>query len=301
MNISQAKGISIVDYLNSLEIKPLKINGKNYWYLSPFRDENTPSFKVDFKANFFYDFGIGYGGTIIDFGIKYFDICVSDFLKILDRDFSFSQQKRIIINPEKISSTATCQNIESYEPVKLGNYKTKRLGNNQAITDYIHSRKIEMEIAQKFLCEIYYQVSGKHYFGVGFRNDSNGYEVRNKYFKGCIGKKDITHFQNGSSTLNIFEGIFDFLSWWQLNNSCQNNIDTIILNSLSLLHNTEESLKIYETVHYYFDNDTAGIDAGVWLQENVPKAIDHRMEYIFFKDLNEFFIGTNGKEVGWII
>jgi hypothetical protein len=35
------------------------------WYLSPFRNEATPSFKVNQSANLWYDFGEGKGGTVI--------------------------------------------------------------------------------------------------------------------------------------------------------------------------------------------------------------------------------------------
>lgn len=284
MNIRQAKEISIIDYLNHLKISPSKINGVNYWYISPFREEKTPSFKVNTNTNLFYDFGIGYGGTIIDFGIKYHDNTVSEFLKHLESNFFFWQQKSTNISFKKKIKTDDSKNIDSYETKNIENYKTKKIGNNQAITDYILSRRIEIEIAQKFLCEIYYQISEKHYFGVGFKNDSNGHEIRNKYFKGCIGKKDITYYKSGTKALNIFEGFFDFLSWMQLNNSCQNNTDIIVLNSLSLLRRIEPTLVGYESVHFYFDNDEAGINAGIRLLEINPEVIDHRTEYIPFKD-----------------
>ena len=305
MNIQQAKEISIIDYLNSLGHNPQKIMGKNYWFLSPLRNEKTPSFKVDSHTNLFYDFGIGYGGTIIDFGIKYFNITVPDFLKKLNDNFSFWQQKIVNNNrceivkmdrPKDIGSYEL-KNLDVYEPKNLETYKTKNIGNNQAITDYIISRKISDQTAQKFLCEIYYQISGKNYFGVGFKNNSNGYEIRNKYFKGCIGKKDITLFKNGCKTVKLFEGFFDFLSWVQMENSCQDSTDFIVLNSLALLSGTEPFLHQYEAIHFYFDNDEAGINAGIHLKEAIPKAIDHRMEYIFYKDLNEFLTESYCKDM----
>lgn len=297
MNIQQAKEILIIDYLNSLGYNPQKIMGKNYWFLSPFRNEKTPSFKVDVHSNLFYDFGMGYGGTIIDFGIKYYSITVSDFLKKLDDNFSFRKQKLVNNNREELIKIDNLNDIGFYQSKNLETYKTKNIGNNQAITDYIQSRKIKIQIAQKFLCEIYYQISGKHYFGVGFKNGSDGYEIRNKYFKGCIGKKDITHFITGSNSVNIFEGFFDFLSWMQLNNYCQNNTDTIVLNSLALVEKARPLLQKYNSVNLYFDNDEAGINAGIHLKETIPKAIDHRKEYIFYKDLNEYITESCAKDV----
>jgi hypothetical protein len=37
----------LVDYLSSLRHQPAKIRNTDYWYLSPFRDESEPSFKVN--------------------------------------------------------------------------------------------------------------------------------------------------------------------------------------------------------------------------------------------------------------
>lgn len=34
-------------------------------YLSPLREERTPSFKVDYVQNLWYDFGLGEGGTLL--------------------------------------------------------------------------------------------------------------------------------------------------------------------------------------------------------------------------------------------
>ncbi|MEO9144018.1 MAG: DNA primase, partial [Ginsengibacter sp.] len=57
INCSEAKRMDIVTYLESLSIKPQKVNGNDYWYLSPLRDEKTPSFKINRKLNVWYDHG----------------------------------------------------------------------------------------------------------------------------------------------------------------------------------------------------------------------------------------------------
>ena len=69
----EAKQIDLVEYLSGLGFKPAKIRGNNYWYLSPLRDEKTPSFKIDRKINCWYDHGIGKGGNLVDFGMVYFN------------------------------------------------------------------------------------------------------------------------------------------------------------------------------------------------------------------------------------
>ena len=65
MNIDEAKQISIADYLHSLGHDPVRQQGHNLWYKSPFRDERVPSFKVNTERNLWYDFALGEGGNLI--------------------------------------------------------------------------------------------------------------------------------------------------------------------------------------------------------------------------------------------
>ena len=66
MNISQAKQIDLVDFLEKEGYKAVKNKGNNHWYCSPIRSENTPSFKVDSKRNEWFDYGLNKGGDILD-------------------------------------------------------------------------------------------------------------------------------------------------------------------------------------------------------------------------------------------
>jgi len=51
-------------------IQPAYIRGNGYWYRSPFREERTPSFKVNSRLNVWFDHGTWEGGTIIDLAAK---------------------------------------------------------------------------------------------------------------------------------------------------------------------------------------------------------------------------------------
>ena len=51
MNIEQSKKLSIIDFLDKENVTLKKKKGNAYWYLSPFRDEKTASFKVSKKEN----------------------------------------------------------------------------------------------------------------------------------------------------------------------------------------------------------------------------------------------------------
>ncbi len=99
MNCAEANQIDLVDYLYSLGIQPQKIKNNDYWYLSPLRAEKTASFKVNRKLNAWYDFGLGQGGNIIDFGILYHNCTVAELLKKIPKTFSFHQQILTVQQP----------------------------------------------------------------------------------------------------------------------------------------------------------------------------------------------------------
>src|SRR5665647_589964 len=110
MNCEEAKKIDIVEYMSSLGFQPKKIKGNDYWFLSPFRNEKEASFKVNKKFNVWYDHGLGKGGNLIDFGILFHKVSVTELLdKLGQNNFSFHQhigdisQKNSAGEKEKIS------------------------------------------------------------------------------------------------------------------------------------------------------------------------------------------------------
>jgi hypothetical protein len=59
MRAKEARNIAIVDFLASLDIKPIHQRnfGKEFWYQSPIRNgDHNPSFKVDVVKNLRFDF-----------------------------------------------------------------------------------------------------------------------------------------------------------------------------------------------------------------------------------------------------
>ena len=57
MTIEEAKQVRIVDFLAQLGQNAKYVKSDQYWYLSPLRDEQSPSFKVNDRVNEWYDFG----------------------------------------------------------------------------------------------------------------------------------------------------------------------------------------------------------------------------------------------------
>jgi DNA primase len=92
LSLEEAREIDLVNYLTTCEYEPAKTRNNDYWYLSPLRDERTPSFKVNGNLNRWYDHGLGKGGNITDFAILYHNCTVGEFLQKLTGSFSFHQR-----------------------------------------------------------------------------------------------------------------------------------------------------------------------------------------------------------------
>jgi len=282
MNCKKAKEISlalILKKINATEKKKIK---NQIWYLSPFRNEHDASFKIDIIKNLWYDFGLGRGGNVLDFVMLYYKCNIKEALNILDNNsFSFHQQDSYL---ENLSGE---KNNSEFKIVKIQNLQ------NHALINYLKSRKISYEIARLYCFEVYYKNKDKRYFSIGFKNDSGGLELRNKYFKGCYDKKDITTIKNDSSTLNIFEGFMDFLSWFHLKISNEDE-DFLILNSLSMADNIQSHLGDYDLVNLYLDNDNSGKELTKKIIRKLnSKCLDCSTVYKDYKDLNDYLISKN--------
>src|SRR5690606_27338776 len=67
---------------------------------------------------------------------------------------------------------------------------------SSALLRYLQQRRIPVDIAKRYCREIRYELNEKVYYGIGFRNDSGGFEIRNPYFKASSSPKGITTFDN---------------------------------------------------------------------------------------------------------
>lgn len=277
MNSNQARQISIEKVLQKLNYLPSKTIGNDYWYLSPFRTEVTPSFKVNLKLNRWFDHGEQIGGNIIDFLVHKFGFSISEaleYLKPFECDFSFQKQILDYSNPEKrqnnfINKTIPIQHI--------------------ALVQYLESRQIKNYKEVKQLKEIHYTINDKDYFGIGFQNNSEGWEIRSKYAKICLGKKDITVITNESKTLRIYEGFFDYLSFVQVREILRmEESDYLILNSVALLLKNVPVLMNYTSIELYLDNDDAGNNYTELIRKQFEQAVDCRKLYREYEDVNDW-------------
>ncbi len=160
----------------------------------------------------------------------------------------------------------------------------------RALVAYLQERGIPAQIAVANCQQIHYSCNGKRYYAVAFANQSGGYEIRNRYFKGCIAPKDISirKVRDGPSTeCAVFEGFIDYLSALTL--GIVNGADAIFLNSVCNVNKAISVIKDYTVINCYLDNDNAGTSALVELTKQFGSAvIDRSTLYSGFNDLNEY-------------
>ena len=279
MQLHDIKQVSIVDYLAQTGYKPKLTKGVNYWYCSPLRSELTPSFKVNAERNQWYDFATGDHGDIIDL------VCALQHCSTAEAMRSLSRLKETL-SAESFSfggiipvrSQAPSMELISVQAVK-----------HPKLLLYLSERGLQPSDVSPFLSEVYYKVSEKCFFALGFPNEAGGWELRNPYFKGCFAPKAITTIKGTDShKLQLFEGFMDFFSWRKLHPEVQD--DSIILNSLTLLPKLIPTLHPYPIIESLLDNDEAGDRATKQLFDAGLPVKDMRACYAPYKDINEYLI-----------
>ena len=279
MQLHDIKQIPIVDYLAQTGYKPKLTKGVNYWYCSPLRSELTPSFKVNAERNQWYDFGTGDHGDIIDL------VCALQHCSTVEAMRWLSALKGVRLAPSFSFGGITPVRPQAPSMELIGVQAVK----HSKLLLYISERGLQPSDVSPFLSEVYYRVSEKCFFALGFPNDAGGWELRNPYFKGCFAPKAISTIKgNDSHKLQLFEGFMDFLSWRKLHPEGQD--DSIILNSLTLLPKLILTLHPYPIIESLLDNDEAGDRATKQLIDAGLPVKDMRACYAPYKDINEYLI-----------
>ena len=276
MNCEEAKEkISIRMVLESFNLFPVKESRKTAFYFALDREEKIPSLSVDFVKNKAFDFGTGKSYDVISIVQQMNQCSVSEALKYLAK-FDFSQQNEFQYEETK-----------QYKEYKILNVLEIQ---HPALIQYLKIRKVYEQ--KELVKEVEYELNGKKYFGIGFFNNSGGVEIRNKYSKICLGKKDVTLIKNElniSNEIVIFEGFFDYLTYRNLEKTNNSTCDFLILNSTAMLFKVEETLKKYDKISLFLDNDKNGNATKKAILKKYENVEDCSLIYRGFKDLNEWF------------
>ena len=291
MNINEIKKIKLADYLQSLGYTPVKQQGRSLWYKSPLRNETDASFKVNTELNQWYDFGVGKGGNIIALAAELYHS--ENVAYLLER----IAERTPYVRPASFSFGEQKAHNSSFQGVQVGELSSP------ALIDYLRGRGINIELAKRECKELRFEHNGKPYFAIGFPNISGGYELRNRYFKGCLAPKDITHIRQQGEQRDVcylFEGFMDYLSFLtiRMNNNPEepqtSEQDYMVLNSVTNLSKAEQLLRPYTRIGSFLDNDQAGKRA----YENLKKMFGNRLQdishhYAGHKDLNDYLCHRN--------
>lgn len=282
MNCKEANEIRIIKFLFERCVNLERSSGGDFWYCSPLRKEEKPSFKVNSEKNVWFDYGTGIGGKLIDLVCAMYRVDVPGALIILSGTNFSAESIKFDLSFDQQNCPIAGIKINHIQPLQ-----------NAALIQYLEQRKIPFAIASPYLKEAYYSAKNKTFFALAFKNDLGGYELRNKYFKGSNSPKGITSIPGSIeiNTVNLFEGFMDYLSALVYNNAYKPKCNTIILNSVSHLSKVYNLLADYGHINLYLDNDKAGKETAKKIQDKYPEAIN-RSEKIYpgAKDFNEFLV-----------
>ena len=275
MNSDQAKKIDLPFLMSRLGFQPVKMAkaGRELWYLSPFRQETEPSFHTTFISGkwIWNDFG-DEGGNVIDFIMRLKSLRFKEALGFLrdmyqgplfdppakskDDLFSFQQQ----------STSGSPEDHRQLEFIEAHEIR------NPVIFSYLKGRGIPESLARAYLIEVKYwnhakpQSRHKPFFAFGIQTLS-GYEIRaasdDYSFKSALIARDITLIRGRGgqgASVNVFEGMTDFLSLLVLIGSDHLKGDVIVMHSLSSFFRVEKAIKEWEysRINTFLDNNPAG-------------------------------------------
>ena len=287
MNIDGIRKIPLADFLARLGHEPVRRSGNELWYIAPYRGERTPSFRVNVAKQLWYDFGLGKGGDIFTLA--------GEFL----RNGDFRTQAKFIA--ETVNMTVTgwekpaCL-LKPVEPIFEDVEVAPLL--RSPLTEYLEERGIPIEVASRHCFRLNYGVRGKRYFAVGFPNMKGGYEVRSRYFKGCLPPKSVSLVKANDIPADeclVFEGFMDFLSAVTL--GVTGNADCLVLNSVANAEKAAGLLDGYGRIGCFLDRDEAGLRTLAVLTKRYGERVSDRSTlYDGCKDLNEYLQQTTKKQ-----
>lgn len=225
--------------------------------------------------NLWYDFGLGTGGSIIDLIMRLERCDAGEAMRRLERHidgtsvFSFIGKNPVPQRPPSII-------VERVQPLETS-----------ALLAYLTERGVDLDTARVHCSEVHYHVAGKSYFAVGFRNDAGGWELRNRYFKGCTSKAPTTR-RGDYPTCLVFEGFMDCLSFLTLKRNPNPPHNIVVLNSVTNLAKAVPFIASHEQVYTYLDNDEAGRKTTVELKAACRNLSDQSIHYRQYNDLNDY-------------
>jgi len=184
--------------------------------------------------------------------------------------------------------------------------RTVRKIQSDYLLNYFESRKIPEDLARKYCREIIMRNQQRHqtFTLIGFENNAGGYALKSPSgYKSSttagittINDKGVRTDIPSSSSVLVFEGFFDFLSWQVLQSSLCPSCDVVVLNSVSNLNRASDYLRLHDKIVCFLDNDTAGKKAFSSIKMMLPDKQIADMSHLYqkHKDLSEMLQESRG-------
>ena len=277
------ESVSVRDYFLSLmergKIDFVKKSGKELYFKT-----GDQKFSVSDKG--YFDFKSNSGGQIIKAVMEMEGIKWKDALDFLQK-FSGTSYSHLQFQDEN-------------KDLKDNYYHLTTLltPNNPKLLSYFEDRGISREVLKENTRQVHYQIGQSHYFGIGMRNNSGGFEVRGTDSKIKLGNSDITQGGNiDGKKMVVFEGMSDMLAYIQAGKDKGLEKETqrlICLNSVTNVQKFIEQFQDYKgEMDLCLDADEAGEKATKELKTFFTQAEDVREFFGIYqgiggaKDFNE--------------
>lgn len=223
-------------------------------YMSPFRDERTPSFYVKPGESLWYDFGTGEGGGAIDLVCRLAGCSRKesvDILSIINGRYPPMEEIRPRTIPPKKSEPAVIIT------------RVSQTFTNTTLIRYAESRGISKDILDHNCQQVHYHLAAnpkRKITAIGFMNDNGGYSLRSTRTKISTSSfiSTIRGADDGSGKIFVFEGFFDFLSFLAIRKEVSLPESACVLNGVGNVSHALKVLEEYKEVNLFLDNDEAG-------------------------------------------
>jgi hypothetical protein len=277
------ESVSVRDYFLSLmergKIDFVKKSGKELYFKT-----GDQKFSVSDKG--YFDFKSNSGGQIIKAVMEMEGIKWKDALDFLQK-FSGTSYSHLQFQDENKDLKDNYYHIT-----------TLLTPNNPKLLSYFEGRGISREVLKENTRQVHYQVGQKHYFGIGMKNNSGGFEIRGTDSKMKLGNSNITQGGNPhGKKMVVFEGMSDMLAYIQAGKDKGLEKETqklICLNSVTNVQKFIEQFQDYKgEMELCLDADEAGEKATKDLQTFFTQAEDVRELFGIYqgrggaKDFNE--------------
>lgn len=272
MNSKQIKEISIREVMENFSLFPERDNSITGFYLAIDRVERDPNLLVNFVHNSAIDFKSTNSFNVVSI-VQTIKKCTESealaYLEIVHNNFLNSSPKML---KDEVSKTFKIIDIkDNLHPLNL-----------QSIVG------LDVNINCDLFSEIWFEDGLKKYYGIAFKNDSGGYEIRSKYMNICLLKKDITTIKNGGKKLLVFQDYTELLTYKFLFETNESEpSDYLILNSNSMIKKIKNEMVNYNKIIVYFGNTEAGDFATEQVKSFSEKVVDGRFLYSHLENINQ--------------